>query len=199
LDPGGAHASGDTLLTSPASPVKYTDDVTHDFWFADQTGGMGSDGVGSEYVVFNEPLKQTAAFSLQSPVAQCLSTPPTTPACNPPFTLGATVRFAFNLTIGGASVSNAVARLSISQVEVAPDGTIQILQTVPVICKNSVDNFFKIGNNLYTCPWDSSVAALSAGGPGPGLYLATMFSDSFPVESPGSPSNQGQTLFFTLQ
>ncbi len=192
LDPGVGHASGDTLLTSPTTPVAYTDDVTHDFWFADQTDGGATDGFGSAYVAFNEglnPLNVNAAFSLKNPVASCGTT--ATPTCNPQFNLGQSVRFAFNLTLNGAFVSNAIARLSITKVQVNPDGTIQILQTIAVSSTNNknIDNFFSIGNNLYTYDWDSSVAATSAGGPGPGLYLATMFSDSF------SP----QTVFLTLK
>jgi hypothetical protein len=170
--PGVARAKGyDVLLTAPTTPVTYTDDVTHDFWLADDTGGAGTDG-WSEYVVFNEALKQNTAFSLKNPVASCGTT--TTPTCNPQFTIGQSVRFAFNLT---PSVSNAIARLSIAKVHVDPVGTIQILQTIAVFSKNNsnVDNFFSVGNNLYTYDWDSSGAA----GAGPGLYQATIFSDSF--------------------
>ncbi len=182
LDPGVAHAAGDVLLTSPATPVTYTDDVTHDFWLADQGAGSCTNG-WSEYVVFNEALKQNTAFSLKNPVASCGAT--TTPTCNPKFNIGQSVRFAFNLT---PSVSNAIARLSIAKVEVNPDGTIGILQTISVFSKNSsnVDNFFSIGNNLYTYDWDSSGAA----GAGPGLYQATIFSDSF------APP---QVVFLTLE
>src|SRR5262249_41365561 len=86
LDPRAAHAAGDMLLTSPSAAITYTDDVTHDFWFADQTAGGASDGTGSEYVAVNEALMQTATADLKSPVSSCGVT--TTPTCNPQFKLG---------------------------------------------------------------------------------------------------------------
>ena len=179
LNPGAGHAPGDTLLTtSPTLPITYTEDVTHDFWFADQTNGGATDG-WSAYVAFNEALMQTATLNLKSPVSSCGVT--TTPTCNPQFKIGQNVAFGFTLTPvpPATTLSLATSRLSIAKVLLnAADGTVQIDQTIDVFSTNNrdVDNFFKVGSSLnnYTYNWDSSGATAA----GPGLYLATIFSDS---------------------
>src|SRR5262249_46783989 len=106
----------------------------------------------------------------------------TTPNCNPQFHIGQNVDFGFNTSPASLPIT---ARLSIAKVRVAADGTIQIDQTIQVFSKNNVDvdNFFNPTNNNYN--WDSSGAAVA----GPGLYQATIFSDSF------SP----QVVFLTLK
>jgi hypothetical protein len=176
-EPGTAGAEGDTLLTMPNALVNYTDDPTHDLWFADTTSGTGQKqfSSGLTYVDDNQALKQTLAVAIQSPVASCGAT--TTPTCNPQFKIGQSVTF--KITFSPPPAFAPIARLSIAKVHVAADGTIQIDQTINVFSKNNVDvdNFFNCSTSLNQCNynWDSSGAATA----GPGLYQGTIFSDSF--------------------
>lgn len=174
LEPGMAHVDGDVLLTAPSTQVTYTKDVTHDFWDSDQTDGSDAT-TWSTYLVDNQTLKQNLTVIIHSPLASCGVT--TTPTCNPQFKIGQAVDFKF--TLSPSTSLAATARLSIAKVHVAADGTVQINQTIDVFSKNSVDvdNFFNVGSSLneYTYGWDSSGAAAA----GPGIYQATIFSDSF--------------------
>jgi hypothetical protein len=174
LEPGMAHAPGDVLLDAPSSQVTYTQDLTHDFWDADQTDGLDS-STWSTYLVDNQTLKQNLMVIINSPVASCGAT--TTPTCNPQFKIGQAVDLKF--TLSPSTSLAATARLSIALVTLAADGTVQIVQTIDVFSKNNADfdNFFNVNPSLnqYTYDWDSSGAAAA----GPGLYQATIFSDSF--------------------
>jgi hypothetical protein len=176
-NPGGGGAVGDTLLTMPTAPITYTEDLTHDVWGADggTTSGTTTNRYNSSYVEENQALKQNLNVTVQSPVASCGAT--TSPTCNPQFNIGQSVTF--KLTFSPAPTLTPVARLSISKVELRADGTIQLDQTINVFSKNNsqTDNFFGCSTSLNQCNfnWDSS----GASGAGPGLYQATIFSDSF--------------------
>ncbi len=191
VDPGFAQADGDTLSANPSQSETYTVDYTHDVWFADNTTGTSCTknslgilvcGFNSTYVDDNQAPKQTATVTIKSPVASCINGG-TTPTCNPQFKLGQNVDFGVTLTPvpSTATLSAATIRLSIAQVHVAPDGTIQIDQTINVFSKNNADtdNFFKVGSSLnnYTYNWDSS--GVTPVGKPPFLFQATIFSDSF--------------------
>src|SRR5262249_11950720 len=125
LEPGLAHAAGDALIGAPQTPQTYTDNITHDVWLADPTDGGSAGGWNSEFVDFNQTLKQNLTFTLKSPVSSCGAT--TTPNCNPQFHIGQNVDFGFNTSPASLPIT---ARLSIAKVRVAADGTIQIDQTI---------------------------------------------------------------------
>ncbi len=153
-------------------------DVTHDFY---PTAGPGTDdgNIGdptgwSRYVVFNEPLPLAfvdCTIQLKEPAL----------SNNPPFTFGATIRVAFNLTHpDGSTCANAFERLSVLRTNPLP------LHPEVVVSKNNSnqDNIFNFSSNLYTFPLDSSAFQVP---PGVTLGSKTKVTYEFTIFGNGAP------------
>lgn len=179
VDPGVARDTSDFLFLNPPSGTEtYVDDLTHDVWLADPLASGGTKTLNCTFLANNKGLVQNLTAMLSSPTASCGTT--TTPTCNPQFNIGQSVTF--KITFSPSTSIAPISRLSIAKVHVASDGTVQIDQTINVFSKKNanIDNLFTCSTSVNQCSynWDSSGAEVP--GAGPGLYQATIFSDSFP-------------------